>query len=99
MYGTLAVRIQRQEGGTSLGSIETSREVPFKVDPDARNGESEVGVPIQPRYLLSPETHDSFIVRRSKVTTLFDVQSHPVGGRLPNDDIQKPLNLRRARRE
>jgi hypothetical protein len=47
--------------------------VPFEVDPDARNGESEVDVTIQPRYLLSPEAHDGIVFRRSEVTTLFDV--------------------------
>ena len=71
--------------------------MPFEVDPDARNGESEVDVTIQPGYLLSPEAHDSTIIRRSKVTTLFDVQGHPVGGRLSDDDVKQPLDLGRAR--
>ena len=69
----------------------------FEVNPDAYNRESEVDVTIQPGYLLSPEAHDSTIIRRSEVTTLFDVQGHPVGGRLSDDDVEQPLDLGRAR--
>jgi hypothetical protein len=47
--------------------------VPFEVDPDAYNGESEVDITIQPRYLLSPEVHNSIFIGRSEVTTLFNV--------------------------
>ena len=47
--------------------------MPFEVDPDAHDGESEVDVTIQPRHLLSPEAHDGFITERSEVTTLSDV--------------------------
>jgi hypothetical protein len=67
--------------------------VPFEVDPDAYNGESEVDITIQPGYLLSPEVRNSIIIGRSEVTTLFDVQSHPVGGRPSNDDVEQPLDL------
>jgi hypothetical protein len=70
--------------------------VPFEVDPDARDKESEVDVTIQPGYLLSPEAHDSTIIRRSEVTTLFNVQGHPVGGRPSDDDVEQPLDIGRA---
>jgi hypothetical protein len=73
--------------------------VPFEVDPDVRNGESEVDITIQPGHPLSPEAHDGIIVGGSEVTTLFDVQSYAVRGRLPDDDVEQPLDLRGARCE
>ena len=73
--------------------------MPFEVDPDAYNGESEVDVTIQPRHLLSPEAYDSIVFRRSEVTTLFDIQSHLVGGRLSDDNVEQPLDLLGVGRE
>ena len=62
--------------------------MPFEVDPDARNGESEVDVTIQPGHLLSPKAYDSIVFGRSEVTTLFDIQSHPVGGGPSDDNVE-----------
>jgi hypothetical protein len=47
--------------------------VPFEVNPDTRDGESEVDVTIQPGHLLSPEAYDSIVFGRSEVTTLFNI--------------------------
>jgi hypothetical protein len=73
--GTLAVRMQRQEGRTSYGSVEAAGEVAFEVDSNTRDGESEVCIPIQPRHLFSPEAYDHSVVAGSEVTTLLHIQS------------------------
>jgi hypothetical protein len=71
----------------------------FEVDPNVRNRESKVDITIQSRHLLSSEVHDGTIIGRSKITTLFDIQSYKIRGGLADDNIEQPLDLRGARCE